>query len=111
MARVEKVRLVDDIDGSAAAETIEFSVRGRGYEIDLSDSNAKDFDAALAGFIESARRRGKAVIGTFTQVKPARSRSDTATIRIWARENGFPNVQNRGRVPAEAVQAYEDRAQ
>lgn len=111
MARIEKVSLLDDIDGSEAAETVEYSLDGKAYEIDLNGENAKELREALAGFIESSRPRGKVMLGRFTQVKPSRSRTDTQAIREWARGNGFPDLKERGRVPAVAVEAYEQRAQ
>lgn len=50
------VELVDDIDGSPATTTIEFSVGGKNYSIDLSEANAAAFNEALAPYIEHARR-------------------------------------------------------
>ena len=35
-----KTRLVDDLDGSEAAETVTFQVDFRGYEIDLNEEHA-----------------------------------------------------------------------
>jgi len=110
MARVEKVSLVDDIDGSEADETVEYSLDGKGYAIDLNTENAKELRASLAGFIESSRPRGKVLLGRFTQVKAARLPSETAEIRTWARSNGFPQLKDRGRVPAAAMEAYQNRA-
>lgn len=49
------VELVDDIDGSPATTTIEFSVGGKNYVIDLSDQHADEFNKALAPYIEHAR--------------------------------------------------------
>ena len=45
MARFEEVTvsLVDDFDGTEAAETIRFSLDGKNYEIDLSKANANEF--------------------------------------------------------------------
>ncbi len=116
MARIEKITLVDDIDGSEAAETIQFAVRGKAYEIDLSELNAKDFDEALAGFIESARPRGKVMLGQRTEVRAPRAgttsdqRLANDAIREWAAANGRP-TKARGRIPADVLAAYESRTQ
>lgn len=39
--------LIDDIDGTDAAETIAFTIDGVSYEIDLSADNAVKFRSAL----------------------------------------------------------------
>ncbi|MBX6371823.1 MAG: Lsr2 family protein [Acidothermus sp.] len=60
MARQEVVTLVDDLDGSAAEETVRFGLDGETYEIDLSRSNARKLRDALAVYINAARRvRGR----------------------------------------------------
>ncbi|GAA1062024.1 Lsr2 dimerization domain-containing protein [Agromyces bracchium] len=41
MAKRTVVTLVDDIDGTDAAETIAFTIDGAGYEIDLSTDNGR----------------------------------------------------------------------
>jgi Lsr2 protein len=48
-------RLVDDIDGSQAVTTLSFSLDGRSYEIDLSESHLSALQQALAPFITAAR--------------------------------------------------------
>lgn len=40
MAQITVVVLEDDLDGSAAAETVTFALEGVSYEIDLSTANA-----------------------------------------------------------------------
>ena len=41
MAQIREIRLVDDLDGEVADETVEFGVDGKNYEIDLSKANAE----------------------------------------------------------------------
>ena len=104
MAQETTVRLVDDIDGSEAVETVRFGLDGRVYEIDLSEANAKELRASLAGFIESGRRLGGRK--TVTRTGGARpDREQLHAIREWARANGH-NVKDRGRIPAAVVEAY-----
>jgi hypothetical protein len=55
LARYVMTRLVDDIDGSQAVTTLSFSVDGRSYEIDLSESHLSAFQQALAPFVTAAR--------------------------------------------------------
>ena len=111
MSRVTEVRLVDDIDGSNASETVTFGLDRRQYEMDLSKKNAARLRDALAPFVASARRssgRRRSSNGSMTQ-KPATNRERTAAIREWAREHGH-KVADRGRIPASVIDAYEKAA-
>jgi len=56
MARETITRLVDDLDGGVAHETVRFGLDGRLYEIDLSSKNAKKLRSELASFIEHGSR-------------------------------------------------------
>ncbi|WP_374457001.1 Lsr2 family protein [Nocardioides sp.] len=56
MAKRVEVTLVDDLDGSAAQQTITFSLDGSAYEIDLSDENSNRLRDALARYIEASRK-------------------------------------------------------
>ena len=58
MATVTTTTLVDDIDGSAAAESVAFGLDGASYEIDLNDKNAKKLRDAFANYVANARRVG-----------------------------------------------------
>jgi hypothetical protein len=104
-------QLIDDIDGSeipdGGGERVEFSVRGVGYQIDLSATNVAKFDKALKPYVAAATRvrstrgsRGKATSGTSSAPK-----EQLSTIREWARKNGH-EVSDRGRIKAEIVQAF-----
>jgi hypothetical protein len=110
MAQQTTVRFVDDLDGSEASGTFDFSLEGRSYQIDLSDENAAKLRDALAPFIDAARRsggRGRATRQTTAAEKPARaSREETAAVRQWARENGH-QVSERGRIPKSVIEAYQ----
>ena len=113
---VEKVRveLEDDLDGSAAEESIRFSYRGNDYTIDLSAKNAAAFDRTIEKFIASARpvRNGrrrpasaKSARSRPSQAPRASGREDLAAIRAWAAANGY-QVSNRGRIATQIVDAY-----
>ena len=112
MAQQTTVRFIDDLDGSDASGTFDFSLEGRSYQIDLSDENAAKLRDALAPYIGAARKaggrsRGRAARQTAVAEKPARSnREETAAIREWARENGH-QVSDRGRIPKSVIEAYQ----
>ena len=107
MAQKVQVTLVDDVDGSPAAETVQFALDGVSYEIDLSKANAARLRDSLTEWIGSARRAGGRRV---TGRRPAQQgrRNDLNEIRQWGRENGF-QVSDRGRVSRELEEAY-DRA-
>ena len=54
MAQVTKVRLVDDLDGGEADESISFTVDGKALEIDLSNENADKLRDIFAPYIAAA---------------------------------------------------------
>ena len=114
MARTTIVQLTDDIDGSAAAETVRFAVDGRTYEIDLSTEHAESLRHSLAQFVAVARRAGRAGRADASskrgQDRPGQPQGgNSSAVRAWARENGVP-VSPRGRIP-EAVLAQYTSAQ
>ncbi|MBV9161290.1 MAG: Lsr2 family protein [Pseudonocardiales bacterium] len=111
MAQKVTVTLVDDIDGGTAEETVEFGIDGVSYEIDLSAGNAGKLRSSLADYVSNARKAG----GRRKVTSPTRrasgagrasvDREQNAAIREWARKNGY-NVSDRGRIPAEVLDAY-----
>ena len=115
MAQKVETRLVDDLDGSEAAETVRFGLAGRQYEIDLSVGNANRLRDGLAEFVAAARRSGssgsRAAGSTAAPARRSSSgdREHGAAVREWARVNGF-EVSDRGRIAAEVLEAYEKRA-
>jgi hypothetical protein len=112
VARVTQVSLVDDIDGSVASSTVGFSLDGKSYELDLSDKNAGKLRDVLAPFVASARRlggRARRASGGTPTVARTTDRQRTTAIREWARKNGH-EVADRGRIPANIIEAYEKAA-
>lgn len=100
-------RLIDDIDGGEAEETVQFSLDGVPYEIDLSAANAKKVRDSLAPFVEHARKAGTgAAGGRRRRSRAASSRERSADIRAWAKARGI-KVNERGRIPATVVEEYE----
>jgi hypothetical protein len=105
-------RFIDDIDGSEAQRTFSFAVDGTHYEIDLSSDNIKEFNDAIAGFIESARKvtttgEGRRARKTSPPTSGAgRSREQMQAVRRWARQHGH-RINDRGRIPASIQQAFD----
>jgi hypothetical protein len=105
MAKKVTVTLIDDFDGSGAAdETVEFGLDGVTYQIDLSSKNATKLRGDLKKWVEagrrvSGRRRGR------SGRRAAIDREQSAAIREWARRNGH-NVSMRGRIPADIIDAF-----
>lgn len=99
--RVETL-LIDDLDGSAAHETVKFGLDGASYKIDLSSDNAVKLREALDPWAERARRVGR-------RGRPAK-RIDlgppTQVVRAWAKANGH-KLADTGRVPAAIRDAYD----
>jgi Lsr2 len=110
MAQITQVRLVDDLDGGEAAESVSFSLDGKSYQIDLSEKHAAALRDAFAPFIGSARRAGgsPAVSRQKMSTRAGRPREETAAIRQWATANGL-EVSARGRISSTVLDAYENR--
>jgi hypothetical protein len=108
MARQVIVTLTDDFDGkSDADETVQFSLDGVGYEIDLSVLNAAKLRGELEPWMKKARKLART--GKTKNTRGSRSaarREQTVMIREWARRNGH-NVSSRGRIAAEVIDAYQ----
>ncbi len=60
MAKTVFVKLTDDLDGTDAEETISFALDGKGYDIDLSKSNADKLRKALEPCVTKAVSSGRA---------------------------------------------------
>lgn len=108
---ITDVQLIDDIDGSPATTTIEFTFDGKNYVIDLSEQHADEFNKALAPYIEHARRaratKKKTSRKSRSSSEAARiKRQRNAEIRAWALENGV-TVSKRGQLGQDTIAAYE----
>jgi Lsr2 len=111
MAKVVSTAYVDDLDGSEASGPVDFSLDGKDYTIDLSDSNAARLRDALASFVTSARRAsgsGRRQSSSLQRSASGRSREETQEIRSVLRELGY-EVKDRGRVSSDLLAAYETR--
>lgn len=101
MAQKVTIELIDDIDGTEAAETVTFSLDGKSYEIDLSSDNAENLRDHLAPFVAASRKSGSP--------RPKKSSGNAGLskqIREWANENGV-DVPARGRIPKMVREQYD----
>ena len=109
MARKVEVHLIDDLDGSRGEETVKFSIDGVNYEIDLSKKNAAKLRGGLEPYVKAATKIGRTQAGPRAAGRgrgSARSdREQNQAIREWARKRGM-KVSDRGRIPAEVLEAY-----
>lgn len=104
------LKLVDDLDGSEATETVVFGLDGEGYEIDLSAKNAAALRKALDRY-RGAARTSSAARPSSASGRRGRSKSrgrgdvDPKAVRVWALENGI-EISSRGRIPSEVLEQY-----
>jgi hypothetical protein len=116
VAKETVVKLIDDLDGSTADETVKFGLDGVAYEIDLSDKNALKLREFLAPYVEKgsrADRRRAVTIGGRSAVARGRGaaaeREQNRAIREWAQRKGYP-VAPRGRIKQDLVDQYNKEA-
>jgi hypothetical protein len=108
MAKQTTVTITDDLDGSANAKEVSFSLNGRTWVIDLSAKNRAALEKALKPYIAKATEQGR----RSRPGKPTRSssrskaRTDLAAVREWAKNNGH-QVSDRGRISADVLKAYD----
>ncbi|MET7470242.1 Lsr2 family protein [Micromonospora sp. NPDC005686] len=107
-------KLVDDLDGGDADETVKFALDGVQYEIDLSASNAGKLRDVFAPYIANGTKvgRGGVVVGG----RAARGRGGATAdreqnraIREWAKKAG-KDISDRGRIPQEIVDEFHAKA-
>lgn len=104
----------DDLDGTLITgdgEQLRFTVDGATYELDVNVENAAAFRAAVAPYIEAARRvrhdPPRALpAGAHRQKRRSRGDDKGRAVREWARANGH-TVGDFGKLPAELVAAYD----
>ncbi|MGI8807888.1 MAG: histone-like nucleoid-structuring protein Lsr2 [Acidimicrobiales bacterium] len=111
----------ENVDG---AETATFGFDGYDYSLDLCKEHGEDFHNTMQGLISWSSDRTRS--GGGRRAKRAASSDDAGAsggpapaprssadrerlkaIRDWARENGHPNLGDRGRVPQAIVAAYD----
>ena len=108
MATQTTVTVTDDLDGSANAKEVTFSLNGESWTIDLSAKNRAALEKALKPYIPKATKQGRRRPAASVKKKTARraAHTDLAAVRDWAKSNGH-QVSDRGRISAAVQQAYD----
>jgi nucleoid-associated protein Lsr2 len=109
MAKQVIERLVDDIDGSEANQSVSFSVDGHTYQIDLNEQHADELRAKLQPFVGVARRvrhQPGPTRGAGRGIVPDKDRN--SAIRRWALDEGV-ELPTRGRIAGAVQAAYDAR--
>jgi hypothetical protein len=110
VAQHTEVRLVDDLDGSDAVETVTFAVDGKALEIDLSEAHAAKLRDVFAPFVAAARRAGgSAAPGRSPGATAAAPKRDVGEARAWLLASGYP-VKDRGRLPEPWLADFEAKS-
>jgi len=105
------------------AETDTFGFDGYDYSLDLCKEHGEDFHNTMQGLIGwssdrarsgGARRTRRAAssdessaAGMATPARSSADRERLKAIREWARQNGHPDLGDRGRIPQAVVAAYD----
>ena len=111
VAREVIEKLIDDLDGSPAVDTVAFALDGTSYEIDLSKRNAAAFRKAFDRYVKAAQRQdGTRSAPRRRTVKAApkgkaKRDFDLTQLREWAAANDVV-VPSRGRIPQAVVEQY-----
>jgi hypothetical protein len=105
MAQRTEIILTDDLDGSPADETVRFGVDGTHYEIDLSKGHAEELRAALAPFVQAARRV-PAASRRAGRAAGRKAGPSPADVRAWAKTEGI-EVKEKGRVPSDLMVRFQ----
>ncbi|WP_353649720.1 Lsr2 family protein [Nakamurella sp. A5-74] len=101
----------DDIPADSNGGTVEFTVSGIPYAVDLTEAELETFNSVLQPYVDAAQqlsRSGAPVTRTRVASSGAgkRSKEQLAAIRTWAKKNGYI-VSERGRVAAPVLEAFD----
>lgn len=107
MAQKTQITLIDDIDGTAADETVTFGLDGSTYEIDLSAQNATELREAVNRYAGHARKvTGRSGARSNGRTVRASGRDyEPAAVREWASTQKI-DVPARGRIPSAVLEQY-----
>ncbi|HVX68500.1 MAG TPA: Lsr2 family protein [Mycobacteriales bacterium] len=105
MAQRVQVLLVCDLhdDDTEGTETVNFSLDGTSYEIDVCRQHGGALRDAFAPFVGAARKTARG--GSAGRRRRVATGVDPAAVRAWAKSQGL-KVNERGRIPADIVERY-----
>lgn len=118
VAKETIIKMIDDLDGGPADETVAFDFDGVSYEIDLSDKNAAKLRKALEPYVAkgtrvnhrvTVRSGGRGVRTTTGRSIAATDREQNKAIRAWAAKKKL-DVAPRGRIKADIIEQYHRQA-
>ena len=117
MAKATVDVLIDDLDGSEGAETVQLGWNGDWRELELSKKNIASLSKALDKYWNASRpisangqssRRPSPTTATSRSAKTkAKAKRDPKVIRAWATDNGIA-VPARGRIPGDVERRYNE---
>jgi hypothetical protein len=107
MAKEVITRLLDDLDGGEATETVRFGLDGKQFEIDLNAKNSEKLRKALSPFVEKARSASSAPAGRRGAARRRGGDRDfePSAVREWAAKKKI-QLSSRGRIPGDIVEQY-----
>lgn len=109
MAQKILVELLDDMDGSEAVGTFEFTHKGVDYAIDFNQTHMDEYTQMFEYLTQMARvvkGKKRAPYGSKKSATPVVGK--TQEMREWLRAAGH-DVKDRGRVPSHLVDLYNNR--
>ncbi|MGI8415139.1 MAG: histone-like nucleoid-structuring protein Lsr2 [Nakamurella sp.] len=112
MATQTTVTYVSDLSGdiiedSTGGGTVQFSINGAEYTIDLTAKEVDQLNKALETYVDNATRLGgRRKVRNSSFAGGGRGKEQLQAIRDWARKNGH-EVSDRGRIAAEIQEAFD----
>lgn len=97
--------LIDDLDGSEAAETMVFALDGVSYAIDLNEKHAAALRENMRDYVSAARKQKQNRASTPGRQPRDESQPSSKEVRTWAHENGI-KISPRGRISDSVLSQY-----
>jgi hypothetical protein len=101
----------EEISTESAGGTVEFSISGTQYVVDLTEGELAEFNQVLAPYVDVAQKltsRGARITKTVISSGQSgrRSKEQLTAVRSWAKKNGH-QVSERGRIPEAVLAAFD----
>lgn len=108
VAKSTTVTLIDDVNGQVADETVNFSLDGVGYEIELTTEHAHQLRKEVMAWANAGRSvRAQDPSGPRI-VRVATDQEERDAIRKWGALHGYEFL-SRGRIKYHIIDAYRRR--